>query len=118
MKQKTDLVLTNTSPRACTEVKIIADHEREPTESFAVALVTLHTRTVTLKPQFAFVTILDDDNKGKLAQVKTRAQIPREMWSCNTPSNCFSEVYMWLSRIKIKYYSVVYFERITKFDAL
>ena len=71
MKQKTDLVLTNTSPRACTEVKIIADHEREPTESFAVALVTLHTRTVTLKPQFAFVTILDDDNKGKRAKVNS-----------------------------------------------
>ena len=71
MKQKTERVFTNTSPRACTEVKLIADHEREPTESFAVALVTLHMRTVTLKPQFAFVTILDDDNKGKLAQVNS-----------------------------------------------
>ena len=71
MKQKTDLVLTNTLPRACTDIKLIADHEREPTESFAVALVTLHMRTVTLKPQFAFVTILDDDNKGKLAQVNS-----------------------------------------------
>ena len=69
MKQKTELVFTNTSPRACTEINLIADHEREPTESFAVALVTLHMRTVTLKPQFAFVTILDDDNKGKPAQV-------------------------------------------------
>ena len=91
MKQKTERVFTNTSPRACTEVKLIADHEREPTESFAVALVTLHMRTVTLKPQFAFVTIVDDDNKGKLAQVSfsSRAQIPREMWSCNISKQLF-----------------------------
>ena len=66
MKQKTELVFTKTSPRACAKVDLIADHEREPTESFAVAMVALHTRTATLKPQFAFVTILDDD-KGKLA---------------------------------------------------
>ena len=68
MKQKTELMFTKTSPRACTKVDLIAGHEREPTESFAVAMVTLHMRTVTLKPQFAFVTILDDD-EGKLAYV-------------------------------------------------
>ena len=66
MKQKTELVFTKSSSRACAKVDLIADPEREPTESFAVALVTVHMRTVTLKPQFAFVTILDDD-KGKLA---------------------------------------------------
>ena len=30
----------------------------------------------------------------------------------------YMEMHMWQSRIEIEYYSVVYFKRITKFDAL
>ena len=35
-----------------------------------------------------------------------------------TQKQGWSEEYMWQSRIEIEYYSITYFERITKFDAL
>ena len=48
----------------CVEINIIDDDLLDPMESFLVILnTTLTSRTVSLNPQYIFVTITDDERK-------------------------------------------------------
>jgi len=64
---RTDFEFQGAPQQMCIEIDISDDDLLDPTESFLVILnTTLTNRTVSLNPQYAFVTIADNERKLKI----------------------------------------------------
>ena len=64
-----ELIFERAPQQVCVQINITNDDLEEQNESFLVLLnTTVTSRTVSLNPQFVFVTIIDDDCELKLQQ--------------------------------------------------
>ena len=60
----TEFLFEDAPQQECIQINILNDEKMEQRESFLVLLnTTLTSQTVSLNPQYAFVTIIDDDSK-------------------------------------------------------
>ena len=88
-------------------------HEGETRQSW-------HT---TLPQQVTHAALVSADLRSSLLHLQTQRKVDQAMggqWRCTTSKCCpnYHDCYMQQSRVEIEYYSVAYFERITKFDVL
>lgn len=67
MGRSDEFIFEGAPHQVCVEITITDDGLVEPRETFLVVLnTTLTSQTVSLSPQFVFVTITDDDCELKL----------------------------------------------------
>ena len=60
----TEFLFEGAPQQECIQINILDDEIVEQSESFLVIInTTLTSQTVSLNPQYAFVTIIDDDRK-------------------------------------------------------
>ena len=66
MARSAEFVFEDAPQQMCVDINITDDDIVDPSESFLVILnTTLTSKTVSLNPQFIFVTIVDDERKLK-----------------------------------------------------